>query len=37
VNWRHADHHARLARAFDHKRMKNASLAILKETGTRPA
>ena len=33
VNWKHADQHARLARAFDHKRMKDASTAILKEIG----
>ena len=31
VNWRHADQHARLARFFDHKRMKDGSAAILKE------
>ena len=36
VNWRHADQHARLARAFDHKRMKDASTAILKEIGNIP-
>ena len=29
VNWKHADQHARLARSFDHKRMKDASTAIL--------
>jgi uncharacterized protein (UPF0332 family) len=34
VNWKHADQHARLARAFDHKRMKDASTAILKEIGS---
>jgi len=28
-NWKHAEHHARLARAFDHKRMKDASIAWL--------
>ena len=33
VNWKHADQHARLARAFDHKRMKDASTAVLKEMG----
>ncbi len=27
VNWKHADQHARLARAFDHKRMRDASTA----------
>ncbi|MGD1071436.1 MAG: hypothetical protein ABSB15_14945 [Bryobacteraceae bacterium] len=37
VNWKHADEHARLARAFDHKRMKDASMAILKEIGTVPS
>ena len=31
ANWKHADQHARLARSFDHKRMKDASTAILKE------
>jgi hypothetical protein len=34
VNWKHADQHARLARAFDHKRMKDASMAILGEIGS---
>ncbi len=33
VNWKHADHRDRLARTFDHKRMKDASTAILKEIG----
>jgi uncharacterized protein (UPF0332 family) len=33
VNWKHADQHASLARSFDHKRMKDASTAILKEMG----
>jgi hypothetical protein len=33
TNWKHADHHSRLARTFDHKRMKDASTAILKEIG----
>jgi hypothetical protein len=33
VNWKHADQHARLARSFDHKRMKDASTAILREMG----
>lgn len=33
VNWEHADQHSRLARTFDHKRMKDASTAILKEIG----
>ncbi len=33
LNWKHADQHARLARSFDHKRMKDASTAILKEMG----
>jgi uncharacterized protein (UPF0332 family) len=37
VNWKHADQHARLARAFDHKRMKDASTAILKEIGNAPS
>lgn len=32
-NWKHADHHSRLARTFDHKRMKDASTAMLKEGG----
>jgi hypothetical protein len=36
VNWRHADQHARLARSFDHKRMKDASTATLKEMGNIP-
>jgi hypothetical protein len=36
VNWKHADQHARLARSFDHKRMKDASTAILKEMGNIP-
>lgn len=33
VNWKHADHHSRLARTFDHKRMKDASTTTLKEIG----
>lgn len=33
LNWKHADHRSRLARTFDHKRMKDASTAILKEIG----
>ena len=33
LNWKHPDHRSRLARAFDHKRMKDASTAILKEIG----
>jgi uncharacterized protein (UPF0332 family) len=33
TNWKHTDHHSRLARTFDHKRMKDASAAILKEIG----
>jgi len=36
LNWKHADRHARLARSFDHKRMKDASTAILKEMGNIP-
>jgi hypothetical protein len=36
LNWKHADQHARLARSFDHKRMKDASTAILKELGDIP-
>lgn len=36
VNWKHADQHARLARTFDHKRMKDASTAVLKEIGNLP-
>ena len=32
-NWKHADHHSRLSRTFDHKRMKDASIALLKEIG----
>ena len=36
VNWKHAGQHARVARAFDHKRMKDASTAILKEIGNLP-
>jgi uncharacterized protein (UPF0332 family) len=36
VNWRHADQHARLARTFDHKRMNDASIAVLKEIGNLP-
>ena len=33
ANWNQADHRSRLARMFDHKRMKDASTAILKEIG----
>jgi len=33
ANWKHADHHSRLARMFDHKRMKDASTVALKEIG----
>jgi hypothetical protein len=33
MNWKYADHRSRLARTFDHKRMKDASTAILKEIG----
>ena len=33
ASWKYAEHHARLARAFDHRRMKEASTAMLKETG----
>lgn len=33
MNWRHADHHSRMARTFDHKRMKEASTAILRGIG----
>jgi hypothetical protein len=33
LNWKHPDHRSRLARTFDHKRMKDASTAILKEIG----
>ena len=36
-NWKHADHHSRLARAFDHRRMKDASTAILKDIGGVPS
>jgi hypothetical protein len=36
LNWKHADHRVRLARSFDHKRMKDASTAILKEMGNIP-
>ncbi len=32
-NWKHADHQSRLARTFDHRRMKDASIAILREIG----
>jgi hypothetical protein len=31
LNWKHVDHRSRLARTFDHKRMKDASTALLKE------
>jgi hypothetical protein len=34
ANWNQADHRSRLARIFDHKRMKDASTAILKEIGS---
>lgn len=34
LNWMHADHRSRLARTFDHKRMKDAPTAILKEIGS---
>jgi hypothetical protein len=33
ANWKHADHHSRLARTFEHKRMKDGSAATLKEIG----
>jgi uncharacterized protein (UPF0332 family) len=33
ANWKHADHHSRLARMFDHKRMKDASAATLRDIG----
>jgi hypothetical protein len=33
LNWKHADHRSRLARTFEHQRMKDASTAILKEIG----
>ncbi len=33
ANWRHVDHHARLARTFEHKRMRDASLAVVKDIG----
>lgn len=33
ANWRHADHHSRLVRTFDHNVMKNASITLLKELG----
>lgn len=33
ANWRHVDHQARLARMFEHKRMKDASAAMVKEIG----
>ena len=33
ANWRQTDHHARLARMFEHRRMKEASTAIMKEIG----
>ena len=33
ANWKHGEHHSRLARMFDHKRMKDASTVILKEIG----
>ena len=36
LNWKHAEHRSRLARAFDHKRMKDASTAILKKIGNVP-
>jgi hypothetical protein len=34
LNWKHVDHRSRLARSFDHKRMKDASTAILKDIGS---
>jgi uncharacterized protein (UPF0332 family) len=34
ANWKHIDHHSKLARAFDHKRMKDASIALLKDIGS---
>ena len=37
VNGKHADRHARLARAFDPKKMKDASTAFLRERGNFPA
>lgn len=33
LNWKHPSHRSRLARTFDHKRMKEASTAFLKEPG----
>jgi hypothetical protein len=33
LNWKHAGHRSRLARTFEHKRMKDASIAILKKIG----
>jgi hypothetical protein len=36
LNWKHAGQHARLARAFNHRRMKDASTAILREIGSLP-
>ena len=36
LNWMHADQHSRLARAFDHRRMRDASMAMLKEMGNVP-
>jgi uncharacterized protein (UPF0332 family) len=33
LNWKHADQRARLARTFDHRRMKDASTTILNEIG----
>ena len=33
ANWKHSDHRSRLARTFDHKRMKDASTAIVKKIG----
>jgi len=33
LNWKHSEHRSRLARTFEHKRMKDASTALLKEIG----
>lgn len=33
ANWKHDEDRARLARTFDHRRMRDASAAILKEIG----
>ena len=32
-NWKHTDDHSRLARTFDHRRMKDASKGILRQIG----